>query len=60
MTADGWRELVEVANRDPLIKALLVRLLTEQDAAKAELHARGYGVTGTPWLDVVREVPPRE
>lgn len=36
---------------------LLAQLLTEQDAAKNELREKGYGVTGTPWPDVVREVP---
>lgn len=57
MTAEGWREAVMRASHDAVLFDLLVALLTEQDAAKEALRVKGYGVTGTPWREVVQEVP---
>jgi hypothetical protein len=61
MTADGWRGLVlhacaAHAAGDAAPLARLTQLLVAQDAAKAELHSKGYGVIGTPWTQLVAEV----
>ena len=45
-----------MASRDPQAKWLLVQLLAEQDKAKSDLCAMGYGCIGTPWPDVVKSV----
>jgi hypothetical protein len=67
MTAEGWRNVVERAQHDEKMRDLLVRLLTEQDAAKNLLQKR-FACTGRPWrlddleqsmdeaLEVVQEV----
>ena len=57
MTEQGWRESVIRAASDPEMLNLLSALLYEQDAAKQRLREKGYGVTGTPWREVVEEVP---
>lgn len=64
MIKEGWRqtvrEAVQRANEgEPTQLALLVELLTEQDQAKQELRELGYGCTGMPWLDVVKEIARR-
>jgi hypothetical protein len=56
MTAKGWADLVTKAISDPDMMALLVRLLVEQDEAKHRLREMGFGVTGTPWLQMVDEI----
>jgi hypothetical protein len=58
MTEQGWRAIVERAAIDDRMRDLLVKLLTEQDAAKSALRRKGYGCTGMGWLETVREVPP--
>ena len=60
MTQDGWRELVVQAQGEQgEALDLLARLLAEQDLAKEYLRRKGYGCVGTPWPDVVAEVPDR-
>ena len=59
MTKDGWRELVLRAAHDPHLLRILAQLLHEQDVAKELLHRKGYGVSGTPWLDIVAAIPSR-
>lgn len=61
MKKEGWINLVIEAVRehdagDSEKLDLLGRLLEEQDQAKQMLRDRGYGVTGTPWIDTVSEV----
>jgi hypothetical protein len=55
MTAEGWRNVVERAQHDEKVRDLLVRLLTEQDAAKNLLQKR-FACTGRPWPDLVADV----
>lgn len=62
MTVEGWKQAVMDAVREAdqgysYRLDLLAMLLNEQDEAKNELSRRGYGVMGTPWSQVVREVP---
>lgn len=59
MTAEGWRELVELAARDERTLELLAQLLEEQDLAKQVLRDKGYGCTGMGWLETVDTVPER-
>lgn len=59
MTAKGWTDLVTKAIGNPDTMALLVRLLVEQDEAKHRLREMGFGVTGTPWLQMVDEIERR-
>jgi hypothetical protein len=62
MTAEGWRSLVFQAidrhdrHGDPEPLNLLVQLLVEQDQAKQALREIGFGCTGMPWAEVVREI----
>lgn len=56
MTAEGWAEVVTKAMGDRDTMALLVALLVEQDEAKHRLREMGFGVTGTPWPQVVDEI----
>jgi hypothetical protein len=55
VTAEGWRHAVEQAQDDEKMRELLVRLLTEQDAAKNLLQKR-FACTGRPWPDLVADV----
>jgi len=56
MTVEGWRDVIQQAFGDPARAALLAQLLAEQDHAKDRLRAMGFGVTGTPWRNVVEEI----
>lgn len=56
MTAQGWTNLVTKAISDSDTMALLVRVLVEQDEAKHRLRGMGFGVTGTPWLQMVDQI----
>lgn len=61
MTEQGWRDAVLEAVRraeagDAKALTLMAQLLTEQDTAKATLCQAGFGVTGTPWPEVVAEI----
>jgi hypothetical protein len=56
MTLDGWKRVVLHATDDLDSIDLLAKLLYEQDQAKESLRRLGYGVTGTPWPDVIAEV----
>jgi len=47
---------VRKAASDPVLAALMAKLLYEQDAAKQALRELGYGCTGMPWADVVEEI----
>lgn len=62
MTAEGWKHALLLAVQQaehgkPMTLDLLAQLLEEQDTAKEKLRRKGYGVTGTPWAQVVEEVP---
>lgn len=64
MTRAGWRHAVlEAVKRheagDSVLLDLMADLLREQDQAKHQLREIGFGVTGTPWLDMVDEVRDR-
>ena len=61
MTQSGWREaVIEAVTRDATgdstLLDLMAKLLAEQDAAKDALRLIGFGVTGTPWPNVVAEI----
>lgn len=57
MTLEGWEKAVEKAKTDEETARLIARLLYEQDQAKQDLRAKGYGCTGMPWRELVAEVP---
>lgn len=62
VTLEGWRELTLEAFRrhqagDSEMVELMARILYEQDAAKHQIRELGYGCTGMPWLDMVKELP---
>jgi hypothetical protein len=59
MTTKGWTDLVTKAIGNPDTMALLVRVLVEQDEAKHRLREMGFGVTGTPWAEMVDEIEHR-
>jgi hypothetical protein len=61
MTAEGWRAALFQAieafrGGDPRAVDLLVQILVEQDQAKQALREVGFGCTGMPWADVVRDI----
>lgn len=62
MTKDGCREAVlhavrehDAGNDESL--DLMAALLEEQDRAKNRLRELGYGVTGTPWSQMIDAIP---
>lgn len=60
MTREGWKEAILKASREDQMMDLLSQLLEEQDSAKNALREKGYGVTGSPWPEVVAEIPRRD
>jgi hypothetical protein len=61
MTAEGWRDIVREAvvrhdGGDDELLTLVARLLAEQDDAKEALRQVGFGCTGMPWPELVRDI----
>lgn len=61
MTRDGWAEVVLNAaekhcDGDDSALNLLAKLLEEVDDAKQRLREIGFGVTGTPWPDIIEQI----
>lgn len=61
MTAEGWRDaIVQAVDASRCGEhhalTLLVQILVEQDEAKQALRQVGFGCTGMPWAEVVRDI----
>jgi len=62
MTKFGWRDAVKLAvwrsdvRGDEQLLDMLVDLLIEQEMAKRELYAHGFGTVDAGWIEVVSDV----